>query len=38
MNIQNPALVEAAARLAAAQASEDDGDSQSISAFVRSLY
>src|SRR5215212_8534907 len=38
MNIQNTALVEAAARLAAAQASEDDGDSQSVSAFVRSLY
>jgi glutamate dehydrogenase len=38
MNIQNTALVEAAARLAAAQASEDDGDSQSVSTFVRSLY
>ena len=38
MNIQNTALVEAAARLAAAQASEDDGDSQSVAAFVRSLY
>ncbi len=38
MNIQNSALIEAAARLAAAQTSQGEGEAQSISAFIRTLY
>ena len=38
MNIQNSAVIEAAARLAAARAGRDESEAQSVTAFVRTLY
>ena len=35
MNIQNSAVIEAAARLAAARAGRDESEAQSVTAFVR---